>query len=76
MVERVWKRDIQFMPEPSDTYVEILRRQTPSQKVAAIHTLRRTAWEMKAAWIRHCEPLLPEQEVQQRVRAIFLNAVV
>ncbi len=56
-------------------YIHILRRQTPSEKVAAIHQLRQTAWAIKAAWIRRCEPDLPESEIQDRVRLIFLRAV-
>lgn len=60
----------------SDTvYLTILRKQTPSQKLAAIHQLRQTAWAMKAAWIRRCEPLLSEDEVQERVRQLFLRAI-
>lgn len=63
------------MSESEAAYIHILKRQTPTQKVAAIHELRRTAWAMKAAWVRRCEPLLPEQDVQERVRQIFLRAV-
>jgi hypothetical protein len=56
-------------------HAEISRRLTPEQKLRAIHELRRTAWELKAAWIRKCEPELPEAEVQERVRRSFLYAV-
>jgi hypothetical protein len=55
-------------------HTEIQRRLTPEQKLAAIHELRRTAWELKAAWIRRCEPDLPETAVQARVRQSFLYA--
>jgi len=64
-----------YMSERSSAYLAILRQQTPTQKMAAIHQLRRTAWAMKAAWIRHREPQLSEPEVQERVRQIFLRAV-
>jgi hypothetical protein len=56
-------------------YLETLKRMTPAQKLAAIHRLRQTAWAMKAAWIRKAEPSLSEDEVQARVRNIFLHAV-
>lgn len=56
-------------------YAAALGRLTPEQKVAAIHALRQTAWDLKAAWIRQCEPELSEEEVQNRVRQNFLYAV-
>ena len=59
------------MEKVDPIYVEILRRQSPAQKIATIHSLRRTAWELKAAWIRRCEPTLPEADVQERVRGSF-----
>ncbi|MGI8765325.1 MAG: hypothetical protein ACR2KM_02280 [Gemmatimonadaceae bacterium] len=62
------------MTAADEAYLEILQRQTPAQKLAAVHQLRRTAWAVKAAWIRQCEPLLPEDEVQERVRQLFLHA--
>ena len=56
-------------------HTAIQRRLTPEQKLAVIHELRRTAWELKAAWIRRCEPQLSEEAVQARVRQSFLYAV-
>jgi hypothetical protein len=53
----------------------ITRRLSASQKVAVVHGLRRVAWEGKAAWLRSRYPLLTEEEIQSRVRAIFLRAV-
>jgi hypothetical protein len=53
----------------------ITRQLSPSQKVAVVHQLRRTAWEGKAAWLRARYPMLEEDEIQARVRAIFLRAV-
>jgi hypothetical protein len=53
----------------------ITRRLSPSQKVAVVHELRRTAWEGKAAWLRTRYPTLSEDEIQARVREIFLRAV-
>jgi hypothetical protein len=45
-----------------------------AQKLAVVHELRRTTWELKAAWIRAREPLLSEDAVQARVREVFLRA--
>lgn len=55
-------------------HAEILRRLSPEQKLRTIHSLRETAWNLKAAWIRRCEPGLTEPEVQERVRQNFLYA--
>lgn len=55
-------------------HAEIQRRLTPGQKLAVMNGLRETAWALKAAWIRRCEPDLPEEAVQDRVRRHFLNA--
>lgn len=63
------------MSDAAAVYLEILRRQTPAQKLAAIHSLRRTAWSLKAAWIRASEPDLSESDVQAQVRMIFRRAV-
>ncbi len=53
----------------------ITRQLSPSQKVAVVHELRRLAWEGKAAWLRNTHPGLGEEEIQARLRAIFLRAV-
>ena len=60
------------MPDP---YIEIVRRLTPEQKLAVALQLRDTAWQLAAAGVRLCHPELPENEVQARVREIFLRVV-
>lgn len=60
-------------PDANRAYLELLRRQTPSQKMRAIHGLRCTAWRLKAAWIRQCEPQLSTAQVEERVRQAFLR---
>lgn len=58
----------------SDTYLEILRRLTPAEKLATAQRLRETAWELTAAGVRLREPHFTEQQVQDRVREIFHRA--
>ncbi len=53
---------------------ELIRAMSPEQKLMHSQRLREFAWELKAAWIRDRNPGLPEDEVQQRVRKIFLDA--
>ena len=60
-------------PDTERAYLELLRRQTPSQKARAIHGLRCTAWRLKAAWIRQREPELTNAQLEERVRQIFLR---
>ena len=60
------------MPDP---YIEIVRRLTPEQKLAVALQLRDTAWQLAAAGVRLRHPELPENEVQARVREIFLRVV-
>ena len=59
----------------SDPYADALKRMTPEAKMAVAKGLRETAWELTAAGVRLREPDLNEDEVQQRVRDIFLRVV-
>jgi hypothetical protein len=52
----------------------LLRAMSPERKLLASDQLRRAAWEIKAAWISALHPDLPAEEVQERVRRIFLDA--
>lgn len=47
---------------------ELLRRLSPAKKLAIMQGLIREAWALKEAWVRHCEPDLPEDAVRARVR--------
>ncbi len=54
--------------------IQILRGMSPAQKYAQLMMLRRTAWELKAAFVRDKHPELSEAEVQARVAEIFIHA--
>lgn len=56
-------------------HIEALQQLTAAERLATMHQLRRTAWDLKAAWIRSSEPELSEAQVQERVRQVFLRAV-
>jgi len=58
-----------------DPHTDALKRMTPDAKMAVANALRETAWELTAAGIRLREPGLEEEEVQKRVRDIFLRVV-
>lgn len=62
------------MDSTDGKYLEILHQVTPEQKVATLHALRQTAWDLKVAWLRQTEPSLKEEEIQARVRRLFLYA--
>ena len=51
-----------------------LAAMTPLEKLMVSEELRRSAWQLKAAWIRSQEPSLSDPEVEERVRRIFLDA--
>ena len=52
----------------------ILRRMTPAQKLAVMHTLWRQAWNLKAAGVRMQYPEWTGEQVAARVREIFRGA--
>lgn len=54
--------------------IRILRAMTPEQKLRAIERLYWTARSLKAAWLRRRHPDWREDEIQSKVREIFLNA--
>jgi hypothetical protein len=57
-----------------DLQTELIRAMTPDQKLRISQSLRETAWDAKAAWIRSTHPKLPEPEVQAEVRRLFRDA--
>lgn len=61
----------EFTPE----YVEALRRLTGEQKLRAAFALYWSARELKAAALRAQHPDWTPEEVQRRVKEIFLHAV-
>lgn len=54
--------------------VEAFRRMTPAQKLALAARLRREAWDLKAAALRQRHPDWTEEQIQQKVRDVFLHA--
>lgn len=54
--------------------IRILRAMTPAQKLKAMERLYWTARSLKAAWLRSQHPDWSEEEVQQKVREIFMKA--
>lgn len=54
--------------------LRILRAMTPEQKLRAAERLYWTARALKAAWLRQQHPDWSEEEIQRKVREIFLNA--
>lgn len=55
-------------------YLAALRRLTPSQRLTVAQGLRATAWQLKAAGLRARHPDWSGDEVERRVREIFLYA--
>ncbi|MEX2047996.1 MAG: hypothetical protein WEB90_00295 [Gemmatimonadota bacterium] len=51
------------MSAVQDPEYEILRALTPAAKLAAMQSLIRQAYDLKAAWVRAQSPHLPEAEV-------------
>ncbi|MBN2210534.1 MAG: hypothetical protein JW709_03985 [Sedimentisphaerales bacterium] len=62
------------MDEGTRRQWEIYRRMTPQQKLEIALRLNRMARELKAAWLRQLHSNWPEQQVQAKVREIFLYA--
>ena len=52
--------------------IRILRALTPAQKLRSAERLYWTARALKAAWLRQQHPDWSEEEVQRKVREIFL----
>ena len=67
------------MSHPSDrsaeVYAEAVRRMNAEAKLEVARGLRELAWELKAAHFRNQHPDLPEPEVQELVRQVFLRAL-
>ncbi len=51
--------------------LEILRRMSPTDKLNAMQTLWRQAWDLKAAGVRWLHPDWTEAQVETEVRIIF-----
>lgn len=53
---------------------EILRQMTPQQKLEVAMNLYYSARELKSAWIRQLHEDWSDQQVEEAVREIFVNA--
>ena len=53
---------------------EILRKMTPQQKLEVAMNLYYSARELKSAWIRQLHEDWSDQQVEEAVREIFVNA--
>ena len=47
---------------------------SPERKLLASDALRRTAWQLKAAWLATRHPELDGEAIEARVRRAFLDA--
>jgi len=61
--------------ELSPEYLAALRRMSGAEKLRAAFDLYTTARKVKAARLRQLHPDWTEEEVQRRVKEIFLHAV-
>ena len=61
--------------ELSPEYIAALRRMSGAEKLRAAFDLYETARKVKAARLRQLHPEWTEEEVQRRVKEIFLHAV-
>lgn len=53
---------------------ELIRAMSPERKLLMSEELRRTAWALKAAFLRTQHPNESEGLIQERVRRLFLSA--
>lgn len=60
--------------EAERVYIEIARRLTPAQQLAALHSLQQTAWDLRASLLRAEHPELADNQIQRLVRDSFLRA--
>jgi len=62
-------------PTVSPEYAAVLQRMTGAQKLNAAFALYWSARKIKAAGLRRQHPDWTEDQIQQRVKEIFLHAV-
>lgn len=54
--------------------LRIYRAMTPAQKLEVVRGLYNTAWQFKAAGLRLQHPEWTEEQIESKVREIFINA--
>ena len=63
-----------WCPNPRDSFmdtsgdIERLRRMTPAEKLAVMHSLIRTAYDLKGAHLRALHPEWSEEQVRDATR--------
>lgn len=62
------------MEDLHEREIDLLRRMTPTEKLAVLRRLIRQGYELKAAGIRAIRPDLPEEEVRTRARGLVGGA--
>lgn len=62
------------MTEAEKIQIEIYKKMTPAQKWQVARDLYWSARRLKAAWLRQIHPEWTEEQVQNKVREIFLYA--
>ncbi len=61
------------LPHADQLQSELIRAMTPGRRLEIAHDLYRTAWEIKAGWLRTQYPDWSEAEIQRLTRRIFLT---
>ncbi len=55
--------------------LEILRRMTGLERIMAAEKLRKTAWELKRVKVSNDHPDWTDEQVENKVKEIFIRAV-
>ncbi|MGH7650053.1 MAG: hypothetical protein ACRD9W_08880 [Terriglobia bacterium] len=61
-------------PSVLEVQDRLLKAMSPERKLLASDALRRTAWQLKAAWVARQHPELDAKAIDARVRRAFLDA--
>lgn len=59
------------MDRSAEVELAALRRMTATEKIAVMHSLWRTAWELTSVGVRRRHPDWSEDQIQAEVRARF-----
>ena len=70
MLKRMWKPDT----KADEIQRNIYKDMTSIQKWQVVKELRTAAWHIKAAGVRHQNPDWTEEQVEEKVKEIFLYA--
>jgi hypothetical protein len=60
--------------ESSNLQYEYLKKMSPQQKLETAMTLYYSAREIKSAWLRQLYADWSNQQVEEKVREVFINA--